>query len=216
MNKYLVMSLLCLCGCTVQAQDKEKEIGKRDSQAVVSLRQEAIVKNNRAVQTVMNSLGNPDSLRYALTLLDEAIALDSTYEQAYANKITYLKQLHRPKEALLVARQMMRMSPGSPYQVLGYALLEESVGDKTVSVKYYNEALQLFDRRLKDNPNDFPLQLNRAFALYFAKGKETALESMQQLIRDSQDDERKYSGLQDLYDMLKSSTREEIVKSISQ
>lgn len=82
--KYLAMLLLCLCRCTEQVQNHLDVATK---------------KNNQAVQKIMNSYGNQDSLQRAIRLLDKVSCLDSCYEQAYANKITYLKLLFKFQES---------------------------------------------------------------------------------------------------------------------
>ena len=55
---------------------------------------EAVKKNNAAVGMVVRThFSNPDSLRTAVSLLDEAIAIDSACTLAYGNKIKFLMAL---------------------------------------------------------------------------------------------------------------------------
>ena len=60
----------------------------------------AIVLNNQAVNAYTYRSNSPDSVKKALTLLDNAIAKDSDYQLAYANKATYLNDQGNVTQAL--------------------------------------------------------------------------------------------------------------------
>ena len=63
----------------------------------------AIVLNNQAVNAYTNRSNSPDSVKKALTLLDNALAKDPDYQLAYGNKANYLmfyEKMGNKKEAM--------------------------------------------------------------------------------------------------------------------
>ena len=75
----------------------------------------AIVLNNQAVNAYTYRSNSPDSVKKALTLLDNAIAKDSDYQLAYANKATYLNDQGNVTQALETLNAYLKRNPTEPY-----------------------------------------------------------------------------------------------------
>lgn len=169
--------------------------------AVAQYSPKAIEKNNQAVKIVMLHISNPDSLSKAIRLLDEAIAIDPSYKLAYENKSKYLMAQGHKEDALKTLLQIEELASQDPYYVLGKGLMLEENAKKERAMEAYKQAVTLFEKRLKEKPNEADL-MNYVFALFLRDNKYYPFEEI----------EKKYPNL------IKSSERDftkEIIDSLS-
>lgn len=120
-----------------------------------------------ATQLNVKTWGNKDSLRKAIKMLDEAIALDPLNINAYNYKAEYLTKLGDIQDANEVIDQALQLSPNNPFIAFTKGLLCEKVGLKDSAIHYYRQSINLYTDSIKFKPNDFNLMLNRAFAYAF-------------------------------------------------
>lgn len=169
--------------------------------AVAQYSPNAIEKNNQAVKIVMLHISNPDSLSKAIRLLDEAIAIDPSYKLTYENKSKYLMAQGHKEDALKTLLQIEELASQDPYYVLGKGLMLEENAKKERAMEAYKQAVTLFEKRLKEKPNEADL-MNYVFALFLRDNKYYPFEEI----------EKKYPNL------IKSSERDftkEIIDSLS-
>lgn len=122
--------------------------------------------------------GNVDSLRKAISMLDEAIALDSLNINAYNYKAEYLTKLGDIQEANVVIDQVLQISPNNPLVVFTKGLLCEKAGSNDSAIQYYWRSINLFTDSIKLKPNDFGLIFNRAFVYAFVDSIDRTVEDL--------------------------------------
>ena len=133
----------------------------------------AIVLNNQAVNAYTNRSNSPDSVKKALTLLDNAIAKDPDYQLAYANKAKYLNDQGNVTQALETLNAYLKRNPTEPYTLLGAGIFYENLGNKKEAMDYYKRAEENF-KRLYEKDNDSAHEINRYFAIRLMEGPEKA------------------------------------------
>ena len=156
----------------------------------------AIVLNNQAVNAYTYRSNSPDSVKKALTLLDNAIAKDPDYQLAYANKATYLNDQGNVTQALETLNAYLKRNPTEPYTLLGAGIFYEKLGNKKEAMDYYKRAEENF-KRLYEEEHESPHEINRYFAiilmeepkkakaLYEAERDRLASNEQQRLLNDA-------------------------------
>ena len=163
-NFLLVLSLfmfLTLTPCNAQSNKKLCCGHKPDSAA--------IVLNNQAVNAYTYRSNSPDSVKKALTLLDNAIAKDSDYQLAYANKATYLNDQGNVTQALETLNAYLKRNPTEPYTILGAGMFYEKMGNKKEAMDYYKRAEENF-KRLYEEEHKSAHEINRYLAIKLIEG----------------------------------------------
>ena len=133
----------------------------------------AIVLNNQAVNAYTYRSNSPDSVKKALTLLDNAIAKDPDYQLAYGNKANYLNDQGNVTQALETLNAYLKRNPTEPYTLMGAGLFYEKLGNKKEAMDYYKRAEENF-KRLYEKDNDSAHEINRFFAIRLMEGPEKA------------------------------------------
>lgn len=151
----------------------------------------AIVLNNQAVNAYTYRSNSPDSVKKALTLLDNAIAKDSDYQLAYANKATYLNEQGNVTQALETLNAYLKRNPTEPYTILGAGMFYEKMGNKKEAMDYYKRAEANF-KRLYEKDHDSVHEINRYAAIRLIEGPEKA-KALYEAERDrlASDEERR-------------------------
>ncbi len=115
-------------------------------------------KNNHAVNPKARELNDsaialmryPDSLSHvkAISLFDQAIAIDSNYILAYYNKFECQKEIRQYSNAIQTGKQIIELRPNIPgnYESLGNICYMD--GDSTSGDEYYGDALVLHNKIL--------------------------------------------------------------------
>ncbi|MBV8388370.1 MAG: hypothetical protein JO080_01070 [Mucilaginibacter sp.] len=83
-----------------------------------------------------------------MSLLDQALKIDSNYKIAYWSKFSYQGQWKKHAEAVVTGEKLLTLFPNQPLIKLAVAEQYDDIGDTTVAKKYYNEILTLFDKTL--------------------------------------------------------------------
>jgi tetratricopeptide repeat protein len=129
----------------------------------------AIVLNNQAVNAYTNRSNSPDSVKKALTLLDNAIAKDPDYQLAYGNKANYLNDQGNVTQALETLNAYLKRNPTEPYTLLGAGMFYEKMGNKKEAMDYYKRAEENFKRLYEEDHNSVH-EINRYLAIMLIEG----------------------------------------------
>ena len=113
--------------------------------------------NNSAVRALDEK--HPEA---ALSLIDEAVALDPQFFQAYANKAAILAALKREDEAIKTLGALLAKKPDYAQAYIPLGLLLERAGKPNEAAPHFRKALELYQQR----PNDPDAAVQRAIALF--------------------------------------------------
>ena len=120
---------------------------------------------------------NPDSVKRAIDLLDEAIAIDPSYRLAYSNKIQFQMYLKDKEGALETFSQLERLGALDPVRLLYKGMLLELNGRKKEAMDVYAQVVSLFRKQLEEKP-DVTVLMNYALAVYLKDGKKYAYDDL--------------------------------------
>nr|WP_302830320.1 tetratricopeptide repeat protein [uncultured Bacteroides sp.] len=117
----------------------------------------AIAKNDEAATLYLHHSEIKDSLEKAFRLLDEAIAMDSTYIMAYNNKVNWLDILGKPEEALEIIDKAKKYMLDNPYWYGQRGILLDKLKRPKEAHIEYLQALQILEEKMKatPTPSDF-------------------------------------------------------------
>src|ERR1700733_3430849 len=101
------LMLLCLIICLVTACHSQDN-------RVKNVRGTATELNNKAINLSSKNMGDIDSIKKSLKLLDDAILIDSTYFNAYVNKISLLCTLGSYDELLTTMNRLIKLKGNNP------------------------------------------------------------------------------------------------------
>ncbi|MFW9772908.1 MAG: tetratricopeptide repeat protein [Candidatus Thorarchaeota archaeon] len=136
------------------------------------------LKFNRAMYyqlkaIILNQIGKHQD---AIDAIDEAIKLNDKDIDFYKSKVTFMIAMNRDNEALKFIDLMIE---NFPKQILKMNLLKSFIYFK---IKDYNAGLNAIDEVLAEDPNNKPLQNNKALILVKLNRLEEALETVEKLI----------------------------------
>lgn len=102
------------------------------------------------MRSVYNSKDFRDAstIENAISLLNQAIRVDSNYYKAYSNKFMFETQLQQYKNAMLTGKQMIKLRPDNVETMVSVGSACERAGDTLLSAKYYGRALLILDKVL--------------------------------------------------------------------
>lgn len=141
----------------------------------------AIAKFNEAAMLSVHYGYEKDSLKKVIRLLDEAIALDSTYLKAYDYKVNWLDKLGRQEEALEIVDKVQKYIPNDPLWHGQKGILLDKLNRPEEAHAEFLQALQLLEKKMKDVPtvNDF---FNYLFIKRTVDDKELSNKEIEDLI----------------------------------
>ena len=84
----------------------------------------------------------------AITLLNKAISKDSTYLEAYCEKLIAQNSLKKFVEALVTAKQMIKIRPEVYYVNTQVGMAYDRTGDTATAITYYKKALVIVNKLL--------------------------------------------------------------------
>ena len=187
-------------------------------------REKAIEMRNNALEFYVNlslttsALTDTERTQRIISLLDESIALDSTYSWSYALKAQILKDEKRYMEAIdLVDKALQYRFEDDDYTISGRYLMKgvlyEKMDSLELSKSNYLSAIHIIDSRIQKDSLDFIALLNRASLEVFIEDENSALEKLEKL-RNKKRSEEEYRQIDFLIDGIKKG-RSEIVETIS-
>lgn len=128
----------------------------------------AIQLNNQAM-TLVPYIDNADSSNKAISLLDKATEIDSSYFLGYSNKLMFYYQLKQFDKALLTNNKLIQLRPTAHDLYLRSGMLYTRLGDTTNAKTYFTKGLTIcnsvLDTMTKTNRDYVMLTTNQAIAL---------------------------------------------------
>jgi tetratricopeptide (TPR) repeat protein len=179
-------------------------------------REEAMGKVNEAIAIYVNSFLNnyKDSVVFALNLLDESIAMDTTYLLAYEHKKRILNAQGRYSEALDVIELMLRRASDKqmPDIFLLRGIQHDKLGQPELAELDYQKSVVLFDKKIQQNPNDVVVLSGKAIALFFSKdGREAGISIFEDILSNKTWTDIEHAQYEMVLDGLKTDSREKII-----
>ncbi len=145
-----------------------------------NLNTEAQDLTNQAIQIYQRDY---DRLEDAIVLLDSAIARDSNYFPAYANKCNYLWELKRNQEAFITAKLSSKIEKVKSWSILGLAFEHLEKLD-SAKVCYKN-----FLSHYSTQNNPYPEEIFLLIYVTVIEGKEKALVKLSEILNENQKEE---------------------------
>nr|WP_302830321.1 hypothetical protein [uncultured Bacteroides sp.] len=112
----------------------------------------AIAKFNEAGVLYLHHRSVKDSLEKAFSLLDEAIAIDSTYMKAYDYKVNWLDRLGKQEEALEIVDKVKKYTPNNPLWYGQRGILLYKLKRPEEARAEFLQAVQLLEKKVKATP----------------------------------------------------------------
>ena len=151
----------------------------------------AVQLNDSAMRLAMHSI-NDSSYQKVILLLDKATAIDTNYFIAYFNKLSYQFKLKQYNKALETAKHINSIRPNFVDQYVTVGILYEKTGDTITAKKYYDIALNKFNKILDtmsiNNKNYDMLSMGKGIDLILAGQQISGNEILKQLYNNPIDD----------------------------
>ncbi|HTK21820.1 MAG TPA: hypothetical protein VL442_20025 [Mucilaginibacter sp.] len=132
-----------------------------------------------------------------MSLLDQALKIDSDYIVAYGNKFSYQSQWKKHTDAVVTGKKLLKLLSNQPVLKLAVAEECDDIGDTITAKKYYNEVLIVFNKLLdtmKVNNRQRPfIELDKAEVLILLNQNEAAQSFLKELYDKETDDFNKRS-----------------------
>ncbi len=154
------------------------------------INQEAKKLNDSAARVVIKLR----DYKKAVFLLDQATVIDSSYVNAYQNKLVYLSTI-RPYDTTKIfktLKTLVRLRPEDPWYLMQLGISHIFFNNDSITAKkYFNEAAISFDKVLdtmhKTNSSYEFLAMNKAFNLIYIGKEKDGKEILQQIYNQESD-----------------------------
>ena len=149
----------------------------------------------------------------AISLLEQAILIDSNYFTAYRNKLSFQIVLKDYNQALKTAIKISQLRPSNPDYYVTIGLLYEIQGDSVSSKKQFIEAEKQYDKMLDtitlSNKNYNMLLMDKAINLIYLGEQQKGNDILKQLYND-----QKESSLKEMLASYINKSKGEIIKML--
>lgn len=192
-NIILIAFAILSCGES-RISDQENSIEYRLNAPDSLSRQQAVAYNDSAVNLIMEVVPFEDSknnvlYNRALCFLDLAIDADSLYQLAYSNKVDVLRKLGRHKDAIKLLERLTEIFDEYAEAYASRGFLYEKIGKIDSASMMYSMALELYNKRIIEEPENINNRINLAFILLFTNSKKDALFEIQEVIEGTNSQE---------------------------
>lgn len=155
----------------------------------------ALKLNNKAVLLIGDAAHTYDTLKNvlydsAITYLNQAIEIDSSYLLAYTNKAQALQRKGSLMEALEVLNRVEIIKPDFVDVIVGQGFILEKLGQMESADQKYKQALKAYEKRLADDPQNDKVQSDIAFLYIFLEDRNAALDEIRDLILENPESEQ--------------------------
>lgn len=141
----ILFSLVILSGCSTEDEYKP-HVPKT----------EAVELNKQAMKIAMFEEGYNEKVDSAIILLQEAIKLDSLYQEARRNLVRFAYQKNYIDLALQTCHDLQKISPKSPMYLEMEGAILETRNQEQKAKKKYKKALSLYENELYDELDEDP------------------------------------------------------------
>ena len=107
----------------------------------------AVSLNNKAM-TLVKFIDNEDSSKKAISVLDNATAIDSNYFLGYYNKLMFLDQLKQYDKSVLTVNKLIQLRPYAHDLYLTAGIIYERKGNTSSSKIYFEKSLAICNKVL--------------------------------------------------------------------
>jgi tetratricopeptide (TPR) repeat protein len=143
-------------------------------------------------------MDDPDSSKKAISLLDKATTIDSTYFIAHYNKLMFYYQLRQFDKAILTVNKLLELHPSSHDLLMTGGVLYEKTGDTISAKNYFQKSLMIcnnvLDTMNTKNHNYFMFITNKAVNLIML-GDSIQANKILKDFYDTQPDEPEYDNV---------------------
>ena len=147
----------------------------------------AIDLNSKAVEFM-----NVQKFDSALTYLNKAIEIDTSYYVAYGNKSSVYCSLKDYKNALLETQKEIKVKPDLAEAWTFGGMLSDILRDSLTAMNYYKKSIEIFDERITNPEKKTYLEANkrnRAISFILMGEEETGRNELKKLKEVHPDDE---------------------------
>ena len=150
----------------------------------------AVAKNNAAVELVKYELlGVRDEVTFlrAISLLDTAIQIDSSYRLAYVNKAQFLCKIGKQKEAIRTIEVLNAREPNSPSGFLLLGMIFDQIGDTASANRNYLFTIQFYQNKMLNGERlTISQRLDIAYTRLFLD-KPAAIDELEGILTENPD-----------------------------
>lgn len=169
--------------------------------------------------TLVPYIDNADSSNKAISLLDKATEIDSSYFPGYLNKLMFYYQLKQFDKALLTNNKLIQLRPTAHDLYLRSGMLHTQLGDTTNAKTYFTKGLTIcnsvLDTMTKTNRDYVMLTTNQAIALIML-GDTAKANKILKTLYDNQPDGPDFDNIEKKYiQSLMSKSSKELIEQLS-
>ena len=110
-----------------------------------NINEKALAFDKRAANVFSRNFGNPDSLNFALSLIDSAIKIQPDYVSFYSMKISILYELKRYDQIITVYDRILQLQKNNYFFLMGKGITFEHLNKLDSADYYYHLAFDHFD-----------------------------------------------------------------------
>jgi tetratricopeptide (TPR) repeat protein len=179
----------------------------------------AAVQLNNQAMTLVPYIDNADSTKKAISLLDKATEIDSSYFLGYSNKLMFYYQLKQFEKALLTNNKLIQLRPNAHDLYLRSGMLYTQLGDTTNAKTNFTKGLTIcnsvLDTMTKTNRDYVMLKTNKAIALIML-GDTPKANKILKVLYDNQPDDPDFDNVEKKYiQSLMNKDRKEIIELLN-
>lgn len=181
--------------------------GKKDNQPITGAKEKKAVAYYTKALTFSRPAAAPDSLRYAVSLLDSATSLDAAYAKAYLLKQTYQIRLGKYADALKTLDTLQHLKPHNAQLKSMEGLLHRLRGDTEQARAAWRKSDSLWTAQLDtvSSGNDWGrigMLLGKAANLKLLGKEQKANRIYRHILKDTSFEKEQYKGMKKTIDTL--------------
>jgi tetratricopeptide (TPR) repeat protein len=155
---------------------------------------------------------NSDSIKVALSIMDEVVALDSSYISGYLIKSKMLTEQDSLSESLKVLTRGLSSNPNNPDLFLVRGIVNDKLNNLDLAKIDYQQAICLFSKITDEEPHDFSALQGHILAIMLLQGNEAGRKELRRVENQLAASEEGKNHLKIISDIL-SSTKERFLEN---
>jgi len=183
-----ILILIITTSVLLSCKGKKAENSLIKSSVTTEEKQISVASNKEAIDIYTKMIFNKDSLfKYQakiIALLDKAISNDPNNEMAYGNKANVLMKLGYYDEAKSTLKKASNLNKNNENFILTTAFIHEKTGDINKANLYYKKVIEIYDKKIKNNPDNISYLTGKIFVQNFIEGEKFALKEINKLIEE--------------------------------
>ena len=139
--------------------------------------------NTIASKLIAKYGSNPDSLLFAVQLLDSAVLIDKSFVTAYQNKVAAECSLGKYEGAINDIDRILTIKKDFVGEKVNKGFILEKINRKDEATKLYQEALVDYNARIKKDSTNLNNLVNAAFLTMLVFGKDEGINAYQKILK---------------------------------